>query len=124
MKKAIFLFIAILLLTGCSTTMAKHKKYVRDGVFTTGLSQFAFLEEWGKPDKQGIWHAEEDRTHIAIGSRLPDVRETRGDLNDIYIYYKQNKIIFFSNCRLAAHYDWDEYLKGARETKALPPVRR
>jgi len=124
MKKAIFLLIAVLLLTGCSATMAKHKKYVRDGVFVSGLSQLAFLEEWGKPDKRGIWYAEKDRTFIAIGSRLPDISGISDDLNDIYIYYRQNKIMFFSNCRLAAHYDWDEYLKGERETKALPPVRR
>jgi len=112
----------LLLINGCG--MAKHKKYVRDGIFISGLNQFAFLEEWGKPDQQGTWTEEGGQYRIAVGWRGAEVGGRRKALNDVWIYEKHNKILFFSNHVLVAHYDWDEYQKIERERKELLAIMK
>jgi len=121
-KKVLFLLLILILIIGCG--MARHRKYIRDGIFISGLSQFAFLEEWEKPDKQGTWAEEGGQYRITYGLRGSELTGRRKAFNDVWIYYKQNKILFFSNYRLMAHYDWDEYQKAERERKKLPAIMK
>jgi hypothetical protein len=123
MRKTILVSIAILLLIGC-TGMSKHKRYIRKGLLISGLNQFAFEKEWGMPDKQGTWTEEGGQYRIAIGLRGVNVGGRRRAFNDVWVYYKQNKILFFSNYRLIAHNDWDEYQKMEREREELPSIMK
>jgi hypothetical protein len=125
MKKTILASIVILLLIGC-TGMAKHRRYIRDGVLFSGLNQFAFVKEWGVADKQGTWTEEGGQYRIAIGWRGGGVNVggRRRAFNDVWVYYKQNKILFFSNYSLIAHNDWDEYQKMEREREELPSIMK
>jgi hypothetical protein len=102
----------------------EHRKYIRDGIFVSGLNQLSFLEEWGKPDKQGIWTESGGRYRISysLAGTQSGTDQAGQLLNDVWIYYKQNKILFFSNYRLVAHHDWDEYQKIEREKKELPSI--
>jgi len=124
MRRVVFIIVVSLLLIGCSTPMAKHRKYIRDGVFISGLSQFAFLEEWGKPDQQGTWTVEGGQYQITYGLHGVEVSGRRKAFNDVWIYYKQDKILFFGNHRLVAHYNWDDYQKTERERKELPAIMK
>jgi hypothetical protein len=80
MKKVLVLTIILALLIGC--TMAKHKKYIRDGIFISGLNQFAFLEEWGKPDKQGTWGEEGGQYRISYIFHGVEMSGRRKAFND------------------------------------------
>lgn len=122
MKKFLVLTIILALVIGC--TMAKHKKYIRDGIFISGLNQFAFLEEWGKPDKQGTWSEEGGQYRISYIFHGVEMSGRRKAFNDVWVYHKQNKILFFSNYALVAHYDWDEYQKIEREREKLPGMMK
>lgn len=51
MKKTILIVLFLGLLLGCVT--ARHREYIRNGMLVTGLTQKAFLKEWGPPDKTG-----------------------------------------------------------------------
>lgn len=103
-----------------------QKKYVRDGILMSGFNQLSFLEEWGKPDKQGTWTESGGRHRIAysLTGAKSGTDQTGQLFNDVWIYYKQNKILFFSNYRLVAHYDWDEYQKIEREREKLPGIMK
>ena len=81
--------------------MQKHREYVRKGVIISGLNQFAFLEEWGKPDHQGTWTVEGGQYQIKYGLRGIEVGGRHKAYNDVWIYYKQNNSKFrgFSNER-------------------------
>jgi hypothetical protein len=104
----------------------EQRKYIRDGIFISGLNQLSFLEEWGKPDKQGVWTESGGRYRISYSlAGTQSGTDQAGQLfNDVWIYYKQNKILFFSNYRLVAHYDWDQYQKVEREKKELPSIMK
>lgn len=104
----------------------EHRRYIREGIFISGLNQLSFLEEWGKPDKQGVWSESGGRFRVAYSlTGTQSGTDQAGQLfNDVWIYYKQNKILFFSNYRLVAHYDWHEYQKTEREEKKLPPITK
>ncbi|OGP74214.1 MAG: hypothetical protein A2V86_13860 [Deltaproteobacteria bacterium RBG_16_49_23] len=124
MKKFVFIFIMFVVLIGCSTPMAKHRKHIREGIFISGLNQFAFLEEWGKPDEQATWTVEGGQYQITYGLRGVEVGGRHKAFNDVWIYYKQNRILFFANHRLVANYKWDDYQKGDREKKELPAIMK
>lgn len=104
----------------------EHRKYIRDGIFVSGLNQLSFIEEWGKPDRQGIWTESGGRYRISysLAGTQSGTDQAGQLLNDVWIYYKQNKILFFSNYRLVAHYEWDEYQKVEREKKELPSIMK
>jgi len=75
MKKIFVLLSTMFLLSGCSgfavgagadllqkytsrppqMSLSKQKQCIRNRQFVVELSPKAFLKEWGKPDKQGIW---------------------------------------------------------------------
>ena len=129
MKKAFIIGTVVLVtLVGCSTTMQKHRNYIRKGILISGLNQFAFAEEWGTPNQQGTW-IEESGSLYAQFKAVPfnprfEASKGRKLYNDVWVYYKQNKILFFSEHRLMAHYDWDEYQKTERERKELPSIMK
>jgi hypothetical protein len=126
MKKLIVLILALGII-GCGG-MAKHREYIKSGILISGLNQFAFIEEWGKPDQQGTWIEEGGSVYasfkaIPFNPRL-EAGGKRKVYNDVWAYFKQNKILFFSNYKLIAHYDWDEYQKIERERKELPSIMK
>ena len=43
--------------------------YISEGIFISGLNQFVFLKEWGKPDKQGTWTEEGGQYRITYALR-------------------------------------------------------
>ena len=51
MKKLIPLIVLLTLAFVLGCAMAKHRKYVRDGLLVTGLNREAFLLEWGSPER-------------------------------------------------------------------------
>ena len=88
------------------------------------MNQFAFLKEWGKPDKQGTWVEEGGQYRIAVGIRGAEIGGRKKSYNDVWIYERQNKILFFTNYRLVAHYDWNEYQKVERGREKLPGIMK
>jgi hypothetical protein len=77
-----------------------------------------------RPDEQATWTVEGGQYQITYGLRGVEVGGRHKAFNDVWIYYKQNRILFFANHRLVSQHKWDDYQKGDREKKELPAIMK
>lgn len=113
----LFLFLVALLVLGCA--MAKHRKYVRDGLLVTGLNREAFLLEWGPPEKTRTMTGEEIMKAgwgVGVGGGSGFFFKGK-QTYDLWIYEEKGVELVFLGVRLVT---WKTE-KTVEELKALTP---
>jgi len=114
----LLLLVALLIL---SCAMARHRKYVREGILVTGLNREAFLLEWGPPTKTHAISSDEFRELSINWGFTRDVGSFRkGTTLDVWTYENKNVELVFYGLRLVA---WKTE-KSVEELKALTPPQK
>jgi hypothetical protein len=94
----------------------------------SGLSQTAFIKQWGQPDSQiplkklGGFHA---RRSLYLVVRSDDEADY-----SVWIYRKMDRILFFTKKRLVSHFKWSGFEEKQKRlsnqmnvpTGILPPT--
>jgi len=105
MKKGILISLALVVLIGCTSS---HVNYIRDNPnrLKPGLLARAFEEAWGKPDfifSFKDYQQTEYNWYYQGGSYYSPgfgYGSTYTPMVVVWIYKKQNKILFFQQCTL------------------------
>ena len=115
MKKLIPLIVLLTLAFVLGCAMAKHRKYVRDGLLVTGLNREAFLLEWGSPERTTTITGEEimKAGQGAVGGYFFKGKQTY----DLWTYEKKGVELVFLGLSLVA---WRTE-KTVEELKTLTP---
>ena len=130
MKKILALLATMFLLGGCRApvgyelldklpkqppqmSLSKQKQCIRNRQFVIDLSPKAFLKEWGKPDKQGIWDYTVKKGYYV--TEWNNALKYKKDLEIAWVYENrpdnEGRILFFYNNRLMCSLEWRAYQK-------------
>jgi len=139
MKKILVLLATMFLLSGCSgfavgagaqllakyqdtprpprMSLSKQKQCIRDRQFVIELSPKAFLKEWGKPDKQGVWNYTVKKGYYV--TEWNNALKYRKDLEIAWVYENRpddgGRILFFYGNHLMSDLGWKSYQERERE---------
>lgn len=104
MKKRhyVILFMAMLLVAGCA--MQKHRRYIREGLFVSGLNREAFLAEWGNPDETYTTSGEEvAKLDVKLSGFKKGATFLKGKpLLDVWVYKGRDAVLVFEGLRLVS----------------------
>jgi uncharacterized protein YceK len=136
MKNILVLLATMFLLSGCSgfavgagaqllakymdsrpryvqMSLSKQRQCIRNHQFVIELSPKAFLKEWGKPDRQGIWDYTVRKGYCV--TEWNNALKYKKDLEIAWVYENrpddEGRILFFYENRLMSSLEWNAYQK-------------
>ena len=96
----------------------QQRQLVRKHIFSVGLSPKAFLKEWGKPDKQGVWQYNIEKSSYEV----TEWKDRLGDgeaLKMVWVYENkpddEGRILFFRKNYLSSTFEWKAYQEKERQ---------
>ena len=105
--------------SGCATQNQQER--IREGVMMRGISQQAFLNEWGAPDKTRVFEGEKNIARGVdwnSGAQAGGVSVSRGRyIYEAWLYEKKGVELVFSNHKLV---NWKTE-KTSQELKTTTP---
>jgi len=97
-------------------SLSKQKQCIRDRQFVIELSPKAFLKEWGKPDKQGVWNYTVKKGYYV--TEWNNALKYRKDLEIAWVYENRpddgGRILFFYGNHLMSDLGWKSYQERER----------